>query len=200
MPKPFLRPLRKPFAALAAVCLLGSVLPAQGAEWNTATLLEQLSKQKSARGSFVEKKYIALLDAPVESSGTLAFTAPDKLEKRTLKPRAELLRLDGNTLQIEQAGKEPMTLALSSYPEVAAFVDSIRATLAGDRKALESSFRIALNGNAAAWTLILSPRYSRMSDVVTRVAISGSQAEVRKIEFSLPDGDRSEMLITRTAP
>jgi len=200
VPTLFQHPLRKVLSAFAVATLLGPSLAAHAAEWNTAALLERLAQQKSARGSFVEKKYIGILDKPVESSGTLAFTAPGTLEKRTLKPRAELLRLSGNMLRIEQPGKETMNLNLANYPEVSAFVDSIRATLAGDRKALEDGFRLALNGNAASWTLILSPRYSRMSDVITRVAISGSQADVQRIEFELPDGDRSEMLITRIAP
>ncbi|MEN3110536.1 LolA-related protein [Uliginosibacterium paludis] len=195
-----LRPVRDGLRLVAGALLCSAGLLAQAAEWTPAVLLEQLAKQKSAQGTFVEKKYIALLDKPAESSGTLSFTAPDKLEKRTLKPKPELMKLDGNQLYIEQAGKAPMSIALGSYPEVAAFVDSIRATLAGDRKALEDNFRLALNGSAAQWKLILSPRYSRMSDVISRVEISGSQAEVQKVAFELPDGDRSEMLISRSKP
>lgn len=200
MPTLFQHPHPKFLRSLAAIALLGLGMAAQAAEWNTTSLLERLAQQKSARATFIEKKYIGILDKPVESSGTLSFTAPDRLEKRTLKPRSERLRLEGNMLRIEQPGKEAMSLNLINYPEVAAFVDSIRATLAGDRKALEDSFRLTLDGNAASWKLILLPRYSRMSDVITRIAISGSQADVQRVEFELPDGDRSEMLITRTAP
>ena len=170
------------------------------AAWESKDLLDLLAKQKSGRASFVEKKYIGILDKPVESSGTLAFTAPDKLEKRTLKPRAELLRLEGDALYIEQAGKKPMNLSLASYPEVAAFVDSIRATLAGDRTALEKSYELSLQGSAEKWQLILLPKYSRMSDLLSRIVIRGRQGDVLNIDFDLADGDRSEMLITKVAP
>lgn len=193
MPARLLRPLLLLCACLAA----GHAL---AADWQSGDLLELLARQKSGRANFVEKKYIGILDKPVESSGTLAFSAPDKLEKRTLKPRPELLRLDGDKLYVEQAGKQPMNLALSSYPEVAAFVDSIRATLAGDRRALEKNYRLSLSGAPEKWQLILLPRYSQMSDLLTRILIAGRQGEVLRIEFELADGDRSEMLISKVGP
>lgn len=183
----------------AATCLL-LASSAGAAEWNSASLLERLALQKSGRATFVEKKYLAILDKPVESSGTLSFDAPDRLEKRTLRPKPELLRLEGGTLTIEQAGKAPLTISLASRPEAAAFVDSIRATLAGDRKALEESWRVTLDGTPANWKLILLPRYSRIADLVTRVLIGGRDAEVQRIDFELTDGDHSEMRITRIAP
>lgn len=189
--------LRRLLPALVCLFLAGT---AGAAEWNTTTLLERLALQKSGRASFVEKKYLAILDKPVESSGTLSFDAPDRLEKRTLKPRAELLRLEGGTLTIEQAGKAPLTISLAARPEATAFVDSIRATLAGDRKALEESWRVTLDGSPASWRLILLPRYSRIADLVSRIVIGGREADVQRIDFELADGDRSEMRITRTAP
>lgn len=185
-------------AARNALLVLSLLLASSFAHaaWESSELLALLAKQKSGRASFVEKKYISILDTPVESSGTLAFTAPDKLEKRTLKPQPELLRLEGNALYIEQAGKKPMQLKLSSYPEVAAFIDSIRATLAGDRTALEENYQLSLAGSQQAWQLNLLPKYSSMSAVITRIVIRGQQGAVQRIDFDLADGDRSEMFIT----
>ncbi|MDO6387578.1 MULTISPECIES: LolA-related protein [unclassified Uliginosibacterium] len=192
--------LRRLLGAVLLPALLLAPLAIQAAEWPAAELFKLLAQQKSGRASYIEKKYIGILDKPVESSGTLAFTAPDKLEKRTLKPRPELLRLEGDKLYIEQAGKAPLNLNLSSYPEVAAFVDSIRATLAGDRKALENSYQLNLLGAADKWQLILLPKYTSMSAILTRIAISGRQGEVQRIEFALADGDHSEMLISKVGP
>ncbi|NSL56215.1 outer membrane lipoprotein carrier protein LolA [Uliginosibacterium sp. IMCC34675] len=192
--------MRRLLGAVLLPALLLAPLAAQAAEWPAAELFKLLAQQKSGRASYIEKKYIGILDKPVESSGTLAFTAPDKLEKRTLKPRPELLRLEGDKLYIEQAGKAPLNLNLSSYPEVAAFVDSIRATLAGDRKALENSYQLNLLGSADKWQLILLPKYTSMSAILTRIAISGRQGEVQRIEFALADGDHSEMLISKVGP
>ena len=183
--------------------LLGLVLccgaTASQAAWQLGDLMQALAQSKGGRASFVEKKYLAIVDKPVESSGELLYVAPDRLEKRTLKPRAESLVLEGQRLAIERAGKARLTLDLQSYPEAAAFVDSIRGTLAGDRGALEKVYRLTLSGDAAQWQLILIPQYSRMSDIVTRIVIRGSKGEVSRIDFDLADGDRSEMTITQVS-
>ncbi|MDQ7988234.1 MAG: LolA-related protein [Candidatus Dactylopiibacterium sp.] len=186
------------FVAAALFGLFTGVTHA--APWTLDALLARLAQQKSGQATFVEKKTLTLLDAPVESSGTLSFTAPDRLEKRTLRPRPELVRLQGDTLVVEQAGKAPMTLKLASYPEAAAFVDSIRATLAGDRQALEATYRLSFSGEPTAWQLILLPRYSRMSDLISRIVIRGREGDVQRIDFDMADGDRSEMRIQRTTP
>ncbi|MBS1207758.1 MAG: putative transrane protein [Proteobacteria bacterium] len=169
------------------------------ADWQINTLMQQLALSKSGHASFVEKKYIGIVDKPVVSSGELFFTAPDKLEKRTLKPRAESLVLDGQRLTIDRPDKARLSLNLQDYPEAAAFVESIRGTLAGDKSALEKVYRLTLNGTQEKWQLILLPKYSRMSDLVSRIVVNGTQGEIRRIDFDLPDGDRSEMLVTKVA-
>ena len=110
--------------------------------WDIDQLMKSLATSRSGSASFVEKKSIAMLDKPVESSGELLYNAPDHLEKRTLKPKAESMVLDKNTLTVEQRGKKHV-LSLQNYPEIAAFIESIRGTLAGDRKALERIVALA---------------------------------------------------------
>jgi len=134
----------------------------------SARLGGNLEHQPTA--TFSETKYIALLDDPVQSSGELRFVAPDHLEKRTLKPKRELLVLDGGTLTVEQR-KRKHVLQLSEYPEVASMIESIRATLAGDRKALERAYHLALSGNADAWTLQLIPLEAKVGAVVASIKI-----------------------------
>ena len=121
---------------------------------------------------FIEKKFIAMLEEPVESSGELFYTAPDYLEKRTLKPKPESMILDHDTLVIER-GRQKHHLQLQDYPELAAFIDSIRGTLAGDRKALERNYRLSLEGTVEHWTLQLLPVDEKMQAVVKRIRIAG---------------------------
>ena len=96
------------------------------AEWDIDQLMRGLAQIHSSHASFVEKKFIAMLDQPVESSGELFYTAPDHLEKRTLKPKRESMILDRGTLVIER-GRQKHELQLQEYPALAAFIDSIRA-------------------------------------------------------------------------
>lgn len=163
--------------------------------WNIDQLMQSLAAIRSGHASFVEKKSIAMLDKPVESSGELFYSAPDRLEKRTLKPRAESMLLDKDTLTVEQRGKKH-ALPLQNYPEIAAFIDSIRGTLVGDRKALERTYKLSLEGDEQSWSLVLLPIEDKMKKVVAKINIAGSGNALRTIEIKQADGDSSLMTIT----
>ena len=183
--------------ATAALLLSLCCVPAFAA-WDVAQLMQGLAQNKSGRASFVEKKYIALLDKPVESSGELLYTAPDRLEKRTLKPKPESLLIENGRLTVER-GKRRLVLRLQDYPELVAFTESIRGTLAGDIAALKRIYNLDLEGSEERWTLTLRPIETRMLDVVQHIRIGGSRAEVKSIEIEQTDKDRSVMLIDKPA-
>ena len=182
----------------ASLILVLFSAPAHAA-WDVDQLMQALAQNKSGRATFVEKKYIAMLDRPVESSGDLLYTAPDRLEKRTVKPKPESMVLEGNTLTVER-GHRQYVLALQDYPELGAFTESIRGTLAGDQKALARIYNITLDGSEERWTLTLRPIEPKMAAAVQRVVIRGSHADLRSIEIEQADKDRSVMTITSTAP
>lgn len=183
--------------ACAGLVLALASAPAHAA-WDVDQLMQALAQNKSGRATFVEKKYIAMLDKPVESSGELLYTAPDRLEKRTVKPKPESMVLEGNTLTVER-GHRHYVLALQDYPELGAFTESIRGTLAGDQKALARIYDITLDGTQERWTLTLRPIEPKMAAAVQRVVIQGRRADLRSIEIEQADKDRSVMTITSTA-
>jgi outer membrane lipoprotein-sorting protein len=191
---PASRPTARWAAALAAALALSLAGTGAHAAWDMQQLMQSLAQAKSGRATFVETKRIAMLDKPVESSGELLFVAPDRLEKRTLKPRPESMVVDGDELSIER-GNRNYHLRLQSYPELAAFIDSIRGTLAGNLKTLERDFRLNLSGTASAWTLQLFPFDEKMKAVVRRIVITGAQGQVNTIEIDQADGDSSVMVI-----
>ena len=181
-------------AALLFLVLAGQTLTAQAEPFGLDALMRMLASSTHGSASFSEKKFISLLDAPVDSSGELRFVPPSRLEKHTLKPRREILVLDGNVLSIEQ-GRQKHVLQLSKYPEIAGMIESIRATLAGDRVALERVYRVNLNGGAGNWIMQLTPLDERVAKVVTRIRLEGVRDNVRRMEVLLADGDRSVMNI-----
>ncbi len=192
-----LRVIQHLLVALALTLMLEPVI-SHATEWNIDQLMRSLAKTHTDHASFVEKKSIAMLEKPVESSGELFYTAPDHLEKRTLKPKAESMTVDADTLVIER-GRQKHRLPLQDYPELAAFIDSIRGTLAGDRKALERNYRLSLDGTAEHWTLQLLPLDEKMLAVVKRIRIAGVRDAVRSVEITQADGDSSLMLIEKLA-
>jgi outer membrane lipoprotein-sorting protein len=171
---------------------------ASAAAWNIDQLMSALSKATAGRASFVEVKTMAMLERPVTSSGELLYAAPDRLEKRTVKPAPETMRIQGDTLTLER-GKQKHELKLTEYPELAGFIDSIRGTLAGNRQALENSFVLALTGPAERWNLTLKPKDAKVGRAVHLVTIKGAGENVATIEIIQSDGDRSVMTITKMA-
>jgi outer membrane lipoprotein-sorting protein len=196
MPAAF--PLRAMRHALVALALILVAATSLAAEWDIDQLMRGLAQTHSDHARFVEKKYIAMLDKPVESSGELFYSAPDHLEKRTIKPKPESMTVDAGTLVIER-GRQIHRLQLQDYPELAAFIDSIRGTLAGDRTALERNYRLSLDGTVEHWTLELLPVDEKMQAVVKRIRISGMRYAVRSVEITQADGDSSLMRIEKLA-
>jgi outer membrane lipoprotein-sorting protein len=160
--------------------------------------MDALARHKSGRATFVETRHLAVLTQPVVSSGELIYAAPDKLEKRTLKPRPESMVVDGDSLTVER-GSRKYQVQLQSYPELAAFIESIRGTLAGDRQALERNYQLVMSGSQDAWNLQLTPLDERMKAVVQRIRITGARDQLSSIEIMQADGDSSLMVIEPAA-
>ena len=166
-------------------------------DWALPDLMHLLAQQKSGKASFTEKKYLSILDKPLESSGELSFEAPGRLEKRTLKPRPEAMLLDGDKLTVTLHEKRPLNLRLQDHPEVATLVESIRGTLSGDQAALEKNYAIDLTGVQGKWQLTLTPVQKALTKVVRQVHIGGADANIKTITFDQADGDRVEMTVSK---
>jgi outer membrane lipoprotein-sorting protein len=180
-----------------AIALLGLAAAAFAATpWTLSQLLEGFAQTRTSHASFVETKTVRLLDRPLVSAGELRFEAPDRLEKRTLRPRPELLVLDGDRMTLDR-GERHMQLDLRAYPQAAAFVESIRGTLAGDRAALERVYRLRLEGDERSWVLVLTPRDPGMASLVQRVRIAGRRYDVTVIEILQANGDSTLMSVQR---
>jgi hypothetical protein len=91
-------------------------------------------------------------------------------------------------------------LRLEEYPAIAALTESVRATLAGNRAALERHYTLQLEGSEARWSLLLVPTQARTRAFVLQIRISGERGEVRTVEIEQSDKDRSVMTIQKAAP
>jgi outer membrane lipoprotein-sorting protein len=195
--KPLLTSLRAlALVLLLSLCPLSAGAPASTASWSLEVLMHDLAQVKSARARFVERKFLRILNDPLELRGTLSYSAPGHLEKHTLTPKRESLVLDQDRLTLEdEVRKQRRTLALQEYPVIWALVESIRATLAGDLQSLNRFYQVRLEGDPRDWRLILTPRDSKMKAMVTDIRMSGTGRLVRVIEVNEAGGDRSEMTI-----
>ena len=158
-------------------------------------LMQLLGQVKTGEASFVEKRYVSMLERTLESSGKLTFEAPDSFMRETLKPRQERMAVVGNMVTMS-IGSRSRTVPLDSVPEAAVIFEAIRGTLTGNRAALERHFAPTVSGAPARWTLELVPLMPRLRELVMSLRVSGQQAYVREVVVAMADGDRSVMTIT----
>ncbi len=160
-----------------------------------AAVMSRLAQRRHGEADFTEEKYLAMLKAPVRSSGTLIYDAPDHLEERTLAPRAQSAVLDHGVLTM-QSGKRSRSLAIADYPQFAPLIDSIRATLAGDRAALERAFELRFSGELEHWQLHLEPRDPQLRATLKQIELTGAQDAISEVQIEQRNGDHSLMHIT----
>lgn len=174
---------------------------ASSVEWGLPQLMQGLAQVRASQGKFVERKFLSVLNKPLESSGTLSFQAPGHLEKHTLVPKVEDLVLDQGVLTIDSKARNiKRTLVLQEYPAVWAFVESIRSTLAGDLPTLERFYTVKLEGNAAKWRIQLLPLEQRTREMVREIVIDGRDQRVTSIEMRESNGDHSTMTVVEETP
>jgi hypothetical protein len=154
-----------------------------------------MSQRQHGEADFSEKKYLSMLKRPLESSGVLIYDAPDHLEQRTTRPRPQSVVLDRGIVTM-QIGQRQRVLRLADYPQLAPLIDSIRATLAGDRAALERVFELDFSGTLEHWQLRLEPRDAQLAATLKRIDMHGEGDAVREVQVQQSDGDRSVMRIT----
>lgn len=166
------------------------------AGWGLPQLMQSMAQVQRSQGKFKERKYLSVLIAPLDFSGTLSFRAPDHLEKHTLKPKVESLVLDQGVLTIDSKARNiKRTLVLQEYPAVWAFVESIRSTLAGDLPTLQRFYKIRFKGTATKWSMRLRPLEQTTRRVVSEIVISGRGNHVTHIETYEANGDHSMMTV-----
>ncbi len=169
-----------------------------GASSDLDQVMALLAMRRHGQAEFIEQQFLAVLKRPIESSGELRYDSPDRLEKRTLVPKQETLLLAGGVLTTER-GSRRRVLDLHRYPQILPFVESIRATLAGDRAALERVFHIEFSGSVERWNLTLVPLDQEMTRTVKQVQIDGARDQLHHIEIRQADGDRSLMTLRASA-
>jgi hypothetical protein len=180
--------------AVALCCGLAMVRADAPAPAGLDQLLQLFAARRHGQVSFTEVHEFAMLKRPLQSSGELLYDAPDRLEKRTLSPRPETLTLDHGILTAQRGGRSRQ-LRLEDYPQVVPFVESIRATLAGDRAALERYFRVQFRGTLEVWSLQLTPIDPQVSRSVEQIRLTGSHERLQSVEIRMADGDRSLLTI-----
>lgn len=157
-------------------------------------LMARLATVKQARASFVEKKHLSELAEPLVVRGTLSYRAPDVLTQHIVSPRDERYAIRGQVIYLQRGG-EHRQLVLSQYPALWAYIESLRATLAGDIAALRRFYKVDFDTGASGWILHFEPSQAEMQKHVKSIVLHGSGTELRRVRIEQPNGDYSVMTI-----
>jgi Outer membrane lipoprotein carrier protein LolA-like len=157
--------------------------------------LNRLAAVKSAKADFTEKKFVKLLNAPVESAGVLVYTAPDRFEKHTKNPVEERMTVERDTVTLDNvAKKKKQQIFIPQFPALAAIVDAMRGALSGNLPQLQQAFSIKASGTN------LVPLEANQYAYIHAVDVTGRDDFIESIEILQSDGDRSVMSMTRATP
>jgi hypothetical protein len=179
-----------PKRTLALLALWLAALPA--AAFSLEELQPLLAGVRRVQADFVEERRLAILDVPLTSRGTLTYAAPGYLHKAVAGSHPRSFTVDDERLIIEQDGQR-QELDLAGMPEVRSLVGSLRAILAGDFVGLARLYRLALEGEQDAWSLVLVPNGAPLTRFVERVVVSGRGSSVYRFVVHEPGGDYSSM-------
>jgi hypothetical protein len=185
---------------VALAALAAAATPSRAAEagsWNIERLMGAMREVRASTAHFVERRYVQMLTEPIETTGTLIYVAPDKLQRDDLAPKPSRMVVEDGKLTVDRGpGGGVRSFVLADNPEIGVFVESIRATLAGDLPALTRFYTVNFSGGAADWTLDLVPKDEKVRKLVSRIRIGGGGSAMRRVETQEADGDRTEMLVT----
>jgi hypothetical protein len=173
-----------------------SALAADAGETEDAQLAARVARLH-AKGAiereFVETKQLALLTAPLESRGRMAFVPPDRLLWEIVAPEPSILRVEGGQVELSRPGAKSRRLDLSAEPGARGLVDAIRLLLAGDLGALRRDYALTLAEERDAWHLALTPRAEAQRRVVARIELAGMGDAPRELWLKFANGDLSHV-------
>jgi len=151
-------------------------------------LVQFMAEHQEVHAHFEEKKYIKGVNVP------LVFVAPSTMIRKTLHPKPEMFRLDGNTITMERQGKT-RSLSIDDYPEISLHFEGMRALLAGNVERLTYLYSVKLTGTFSDWSLVLSP--FQRDTMLETLNLNGSKGIVESVEVRLKDGDYSVMSVSK---
>ncbi len=182
-------------AGVSAAVSAGEDRAPRSAELTLDSLMAEMSTARGVVANFREQKEIALLVAPLESSGVLYFAPPGRLARFTLAPSFSSLVIDGDTLRFRdgEAGEE---FDLSGNPMTRVFVDNFIVLFNGDVERLRELYDAEFSTEGQSWSLRLIPRSERLRVAVESIVLTGGSGTggrggIRRMEMRSSDGDRT---------
>jgi outer membrane lipoprotein-sorting protein len=151
---------------------------------------------RSLSARFVQTKHLALLEQPMESTGTFAFKHPDRVLWKIDEPPFEM-RIDGSKVQLppgEGLGMRAMPPGLESL------LGAMSAVFTGDIEAASRRFDIEGKQDGESIVVRMSPRESADRRLVGNLRLTFVRPELilRSIHMEETVGDSVDIVFSDT--
>ncbi len=148
-----------------------------------------MARVETSSVAFEETKEVAALTAPIVRRGTLRYVRPDRLEMRVETPYFERMEIVGNQLTIESQARRPA--CRPGRRTGPGGVGGQHTRDAGGRpRHVGAPFRVPVAADRRrAGPLRCCQSNRRLSGVIERVTIDGTQAQLTRIEVDERMGD-----------
>jgi hypothetical protein len=157
------------------------------------TVMGLLARVSLSESSYLEEKHYDMLDIPMVRSGQLSYRAPDFLSWVQGQNGQLRFEIHGNEMIAYRGNSVHQRMPLDSVSAASAFVESFRATLAGDARRLSEHYYIAFSGQPDSWQLSLKPRHDDIGRFIEHIRISGESDRIHEIRIEESNGDWSLM-------
>ncbi len=181
---------------LASVVFMTSTVRATEPGVEAASAMENLLGEQARavflEGKFEQSKYIADLDAALDSSGHFSFFVDEGLRWNIRKPVATNLRITPNEIVEEQDGKVVMRMDVDEQPMTRAISEVFSAIFGGDWQTLKERFTIRSVHEEAPWTIELEPKNELLKSYLSAIKLQGSDY-LEVLILSESNGDRTRI-------
>ena len=159
---------------------------------------EAMSQVRSVQASFTQVQHRSLLAFPLESTGTLAFTRPDRILWRVEKPAPSIFVIDGTKVGMaypELGVREEMDL--HGNAEAERLTRGLMVWLAGDLEQVTRDYDVAWVPGPPS-VAVLTPKDPTLRELLSELelTVSGEPPRVEQVVLHEPDGDRVEIRLT----
>jgi outer membrane lipoprotein-sorting protein len=177
-------------------------------------LLAGFEQMDGFEARFEEQKDLALLTAPLHSSGRLYYAPPSMLLRRVEKPRRSDILVTRDHVRISD-GTSEQVIDLASHPEARPLVESMLWLFMGDRASIERTYRVQYrildstdvsadpqgrDPVGQGWQLSLLPKDAPLDRIITELRISGVGRMTETLEVLEATGDRTRTRILDANP
>lgn len=158
----------------------------------TASATGPLADARVVRGEFTQRRFLAELPKPIESSGAFIFARDRGILWRTYKPFASQVVLSEDGLMLQDEGAA--TVSVGAEPAMRFVAQVFFALFSLDIDALAADFALFGTHTDHGWSIGLEPRSAVLRAVFQRARIDGA-GRAERVVLEDAYGDHTEILL-----